>query len=125
MSLQNGSSITLVLNTPSYDIGISIPGKPTGSALIATIDIARQILVSVGNSIGSCGTTASAPAAFSVQQNGVTVLTITYPSATATATITGTDTVFNIGDTLSVISPTQDATLADVRFTLSAIKVGG
>jgi Putative phage tail protein len=99
-------------------------GQPAAGATLQNYTFARQATFPVGfaGSVASAQVAASNPAQFEVLQNGFTIGAINFAAGAAAATfILAAATTFNVGDVLSVVAPSpQDATLADVSWTLVA-----
>ena len=70
------------------------------------------------------GTAATGTPAFSVNQNGSQIGTISVSSTTATfATSSGTSKTISAGDYVDIVAPSSvDATIADICFTLIGTK---
>jgi hypothetical protein len=78
--------------------------------------------VNFAGSAASAGTAATSAAAFNIQKNGSNIGTMNFAASATTATFTlASATTFNAGDVLTILAPSpQDATLANVSWTLEA-----
>jgi hypothetical protein len=107
---------------PAYVSG-SFSGSPAASQTIERYIFATPVTFPAGfaGSYGSAATAATSTAAFSIQQNGAAIGTMTFAAGAATASFTMTSaTGFAAGDVLTIAAPaTPDATLANLAWTLS------
>lgn len=110
-----------------YDIGGSIVGAPTDGAVLLRYPVPRAVRFLSGMSLskGVAGTAATATAAFSIKKNGTEFATMTFAGSATTATFAcATTTNFSAGDVLTLVAPaTADATLADIGFALSGLRI--
>ncbi|AFU88415.1 putative tail protein [Caulobacter phage CcrSwift] len=108
----------------SADFGSFIAGKPLASEKAIRFVVATPFTVTTGVHQGSAETAATASRTFSFAKNGVEFLTATFAAAGTVATFSAnTATSFAAGDILLITAPsTQDATLADISFTLKGIR---
>jgi len=104
-------------------IPISIPGKP-GAAAAYHIIVPFPMAIAAGlpGTDGYSGTLATSTATFTLYKNGVSFGTIAFGSgSTHPALTSAAGATLVAGDRLTIIAPTsQDATLADVGFTIKA-----
>lgn len=111
---------------PPYDVGAMVAGVPDADAVCLRYAFPREVTFAAGlaPSQGVADIAATGDADFDIQQNGVSVGTMTFAAASATATFDMDDeTVFEAGDVLTVIAPgTPDATLADISFVLAGTR---
>lgn len=113
-----------VLELRKIGIPYAQPGKP-GDAATYNIMIphALEIPAGLANSFGYAGTTSTGSAVYNLHKNGGAAFgTVTFSTGNATPVFAAaTATSFVAGDRLTIIAPTpQDATLADVGFTIYA-----
>jgi hypothetical protein len=119
----NGGTEKEIGGTQPYDIPFYLPGKPPASAVVLKMKFARAVTYPA-NFSGSKGAApdvnATATTAFSVKKNGSEIGTIAVATdGTYTfATSSGSEQSFAVDDVLTVVSPTQDATLEGVSWTL-------
>lgn len=101
-------------------------GKPAdGGVYHIMIPVACTIAVSLTGTTGYSGTNATATATFSLKKNGAAAFgTVAFGSGSSTPTLTSASgATFAAGDRLTITAPTpQDSTLADVGFTLLAVR---
>lgn len=111
------------LSGTSTSIVFFFPGKPAASQIIRVpIAIAITIANLFAGSQFSVGTNPTASAVFNVLSNGTSFGTATISTAGA-VTWTGGAWALNPGDVLEMQAPTtQDSTLADVAFTILALR---
>jgi len=110
-----------------YDIGTWCAGLPGSSEKLLRYNYVRNVTLPA-NLVGSRVTAAVAATAqtdFDVKVNNVSIGTIRFAIAGTTASFVafaGSSIVIN--DTLEIIAPfTQDATLADISFTIAGVQV--
>lgn len=104
-----------------YELVWNFAGKPTSAAtfLWKSFTIPVTFPANFTSSTGAVLTNAAATTVFTVKKNGTTVGTISVTTGTVTfATSGGTAVTVTSGDYFTIVTPTQDATLADVSFTL-------
>lgn len=111
---------------PPYDVGAMVAGVPDADAVCLRYVFPREVTFAAGlaPSQGVADVAATGDTDFDIQQNGVSVGTMTFAAAATTATFDmDSETVFEMGDVLTVIAPTTpDATLADISFVLSGTR---
>lgn len=128
----NGTTLLVVAEFSSsgglpYDIGGTIVGQPTASAILLRYPAPRAVRFPSGmaSSRGVAGTAAAASATFSIRKNGTQFATMQFASSASTATFTAaSDTDFAAGDVLTVIAPNPaDINLADIGFALAGVRL--
>lgn len=105
-----------------YDIASSIIGKPESqeNVLVFYTPRAFALAENLAGSIMRSEVAATASTVFSIRKNDVQFCTATFEAATVVATFSSVAaTTFAPGDKLSILSPVQDATLADIHFSLA------
>lgn len=112
--------------TQPYDIGAMVTGVPDANAVCLRYKFPREVTFAAGlaPSQGVAATAATVDAVFDIQRNGVSVGLINYAAAANAAAFDMDDeTVFAVGDILTVVAPSSpDATLADISFTLAGTR---
>ena len=107
-----------------YDISLYVAGKPNAGESLLRYPAASAYTVKAGllNSVASAVAAATGSSVFTLAKNGTQFGTITFGAgATTSALAAAADTTFAAGDVLSMTGPaTQDATLADISFTIRA-----
>lgn len=113
----------------AYDIVFSLPNKPTANFTYPWETLVRAVGFEANffGSQGTVGTNPTSSATFTVKNNGMTIGTIVVSTGGVVSFLTTgspADSVsLAIGDRLTLTSPTsQDATMADVAFTLRGTK---
>lgn len=112
---------TLSTGAVAYDISGGCTGKPLADTNILQFRATRPITIELNDLNGwYAGIAPAAPATCTISVNGSPVGTITFAAGSNTATsCTPFTHAMQPGNTLRVISPTtQDATFADVTFTI-------
>ena len=110
-----------------YDLAASLAGKPGASALVLIFTAPRAVAFA-GNLSGSKGTVGvnpTATATYTVSKNGSGIGTVAVSTGGVVTftTTAGAAQSLAIGDRLTVVAPSsQDATLADVAFTLAGTR---
>lgn len=109
-----------------YDIGAMVTGVPDADAVCLRYAFPREVTFAADFDLsqGVAGVAATAQTDFDIQQNGVSVGTMTFAASATTATFDMDDeTVFEVGDVLTVVAPSPaDATLADISFVLAGTR---
>lgn len=109
-----------------FDVHAFYPGKPTASALVLRVPLARAVSfpANFSGAYGRASAAATGSTVFDVQKNGASIGSMTFAAGATTATFSTSGAVsFAAGDILSVISPaTADATLADVGLVLAGTR---
>jgi len=126
----NGTDIEAISTISStsipHDLHMFYPGIQGSSATMSYIVFVRTVLYSSSLPGSFCRSLAAATSSnvFSLQKNGVEFATATFAVAANTATFSmASDTTFNAGDTLKVVSPaSQDATLAGISLNLTGLR---
>lgn len=118
----NGLVFWLLTSTTApvpYDLGVFIPGAPTGSQVVLRFNVVRAFTLpaSLTGSVATAGAASTGTATFTIKRNGAAIGTIVYTtSATATFTFASAIT-FAANDIITIEAPgTADATLSDVAF---------
>ncbi|MCE7886599.1 MAG: hypothetical protein DYH13_03735 [Alphaproteobacteria bacterium PRO2] len=110
-----------------YDIGGTLAGVPTGGSIVLRYPVPRAVRFPAGMAIsqGVAGTASGATATFSIRKNGTQFATMQFAAGIGTATFTATTaTDFAAGDVLTILAPSPaDGTLADIGFSLAAIRL--
>lgn len=112
----------LTITQVPYDIASSVIGKPANGDTIASIVAVRAFTVASGlaGSYAKAGTAATGSSVFTVYKNGASIGTFTFGANGTVASFAGAGASFAAGDVLTLIAPsTQDATLADIAWTLN------
>lgn len=116
-------SATGVPGAVPYDIGAFCAGAPGVSEVLLRFVATRAFTLpsSLADSQVKAGAAATASTDFDVQKNGSSIGTISFAASGTSATFTFSSPVaFAAGDILSIVAPaSQDATLADISFTLA------
>jgi len=106
----------------AYDLSGFCNGVPAASAVVLYIPIVRASTFqsSFTGSVGVAKTAATASTTFTIKRNGTAIGTMIFAASGTTATFTLTGSASNsVGDIVSVEAPsTQDATLANIGFTI-------
>ena len=107
-------------DTGSYDLNCSVTGKPGAGAKILIYPAPRAFTIQAQGHLGSAGTANTTnPKDFIVAKNGTTIGTLRFGASGAFSVLSFTATSFAVGDVLTITAPaSQDATLADLGFTL-------
>lgn len=117
----NGAGTGLEFSDRMADLGVFIPGIPDVSEICVRYVVASGFNVLATGHQASANTAATATTIFTFSKNGVSIGTATFAAAGTTATFSIPATSFAPGDVYSITAPsTQDATLADISFTLRA-----
>ncbi|QLH37721.1 MAG: hypothetical protein HWD60_00145 [Defluviicoccus sp.] len=110
-------------SAPPYDILCGIVGTPANGEVVLLFVAPRPFRIPA-NATGSqlkAGTAATGAAVFSIEKNGVSVLSATVAASGNTASFSGSPADFAAGDVLRIVAPaTADATLGDIAITLAA-----
>lgn len=114
------------VGAPPYDVGAMVAGVPDADAVCLRYKFPRIVTFAAGlaPSQGVADVAATADTDFDIQQNGVSVGTMSFAAAATAATFDmASETVFDVGDVLTVVAPTvPDATLADISFVLAGTR---
>ncbi len=115
-------------STGPYDIPFCPLGKPENAATYPWYTFPRTVLfeANFAGSYGTVGTNPTSTALFTVKQNGSTIGTISVSTGGVVSFFTTgsppDDVTFVAGDRMTLVSPTQDATLSDVAFTIAVMR---
>jgi hypothetical protein len=109
-----------------YDMGLFIPGQPAATALVFQFAFPRAVAfpANLTGSTARAATAASFTAAFTLRRNGVNIGGVSFAAGSATGAFTlAGGATFSPGDLLELLAPSpQDATLADISFTLVGMR---
>lgn len=118
-----GSSLSSFTGIP-YDLAGACYGKPSVSAIITPLIIARACSIPAGMtaSVAKASVAPTGNAVFNIKKNGTVVGTLTFLAGQTSGTFAAASPIsLAAGDTLDVVAPgSQDATLSDVRLTIAA-----
>lgn len=120
----NPSSPTVSMTslfTP-YDICSSVLGKPDAAATVFMLQSARSFTIPTNftASQAKASTAATASSVFTIYKNGSSIGTFTFAASGSTAAFSGAGASVVAGDLITIVAPgTQDATLANIAFTLA------
>ena len=117
------SDLAAVVNP--YDLICSFVGKPGSGALVFLYTAVRALsfLANWSGAQGTCGTNPTATATYTVLKNGSSAGTVVIGTGGAFTFATSGAVSLAIGDRLTITAPSpQDATLADVAFTLAGTR---
>jgi len=120
----NPSSPTVSMTslfTP-YDICSSVLGKPDAAATVFMLQSARSFTIPTNftASQAKASTAATASSVFTIYKNGSSIGTFTFAASGSTAVFSGAGASVVAGDLITIVAPgTQDATLANIAFTLA------
>lgn len=109
-------------NRAIYDLGFFTAGTPTASSSIFSYVFPRSVtfLSSLPGSQGYADTAPSAQTDFDIQQDGVSVGTITFAASSQTATfVFSSDSTYIEGQRLTIISPANLNGLTDLTLSLA------
>lgn len=111
---------------PPYDVGAMVTGVPDANAVCLRYAFPREVTFAAGlsPSHGVAGVAATSETDFDIQQDGVSVGTMTFSAAATVATFDmASETVFSAGDVITVVAPASpDSTLADISFVLAGTR---
>lgn len=120
----DGTNIEMLAGLQSLeypvDIYFFIKGKPASSELVFLYPVTRmtEFPVNLSGSKVISNVAATGTTTFSLKKNGVEFATISFAPAATSATFTAASaTSLSPGDILTLVAPTQDATLEDIGFT--------
>lgn len=105
-----------------YDVSSCVIGKPDAAAVVAYIVSPRAFNIPNGYTASVAKSVASATSSsvFTVNKNGSSIGTFTFSAGGTTAAWSGTGGSIVAGDVISIVAPaTQDATLANIAFTIA------
>lgn len=105
-----------------YDVSSCVIGKPDAAAVVAYIVSPRAFNIPNGYtaSVAKSAASATSSAVFTVNKNGSSIGTFTFSAGGTTAAWSGTGGSIVAGDVISIVAPaTQDATLANIAFTIA------
>lgn len=116
--------------TRPYDIVFSLPGKPNGTYTYPWLAVGRPLILPA-NLAGAVSQLIAAPAAtatFTIKKttSGIvtSIATVSYATSGAAtfATTGGVAINLAVGDYLTFVTPTQDATLSGIMLTVQALR---
>ena len=109
---------------PFSDITQYVLGKPATGARVLLLPLTRVTVfpAALAGSQVKARVAADAEAVFSIRKNDVEFGTATFAAAGTVATLAAASAAsFAVGDILSILAPTQDATLEDIGFALMGL----
>jgi hypothetical protein len=117
-------AVTLSVDTKftPYDICSSVLGKPDAAATVFMLQSARSFTIPTNftASQAKASTAATASSVFTIYKNGSSIGTFTFAASGSTAAFSGAGASVVAGDLITIVAPgTQDATLANIAFTLA------
>lgn len=122
--LNSSGKFALDKSAVPYDIAGNAASKPAAGATIFKFKTPRafQFAANMAGSYAISDVAATGNSVFTLYKNGVSFATFTFAAAGSTATFSNQSAVnFVVGDVIHITAPaTQDATLADIYFTLAA-----
>ena len=121
MNSQAQALLNQVSNLRFYDLTVGCTGKPAANAIIFTFKAPRPFALptNLTGSTGIANTAATASTVFTINYNGSSMGSITFAASGTVPTFTLTAVAVDAGDVITIVAPgTQDATLADIGFTL-------
>ena len=104
----------------AYDIASGVIGMPDANDVILRFNCIRSFSLpeNLQGSIAKAGTSSTETAIFSIQKNGSQFATLTFETS-GNGVFNGVATLFEPNDVLTIVAPaTQDASLADIYFTI-------
>lgn len=117
---QTALNFKIAITSVPYDIACQITGKPDASAVVLRFIAVRAFTLLASGQRGTAGTGATAQTDFKVAVNGATKATLRFAVEGVTITVVdGTAATIAVGDVITITAPNQDATLADIGFTLT------
>jgi len=121
------ASGNLVSVAAPYDVAAGLAGKPGASALVLIFTASRAVsfAANFSGSKGTAGVNPTSAATYTVNKNGAGIGTVAVSTGGVVTftTSSGAAQSLAIGDRLTVVAPSsQDATLADVAFTLAGTR---
>lgn len=117
--IYNWKDLTYLVPAIPLDLSRQVDGLPASSSVILRFVAARSFTLSASGHQGYAATAATAQADFTVKVNAVLKSTLRFGAGGTISTIIGgTAAAVAIGDIVTITSPVQDVTLADLTFTL-------
>jgi hypothetical protein len=109
-----------------YDVTFAYPGAPPNATVLQLICFGRPVAMA-GNfagSTGHCGENPTSTAVYTVYKNASPIGTVTIATSGGFtfATTAGAAQSFIAGDTLSILTPTTDATLSSMTMTFAGTR---
>lgn len=105
-----------------YDLATQVTGKPESSAVVLRFVAIRSVSLAATGHKCSAGTSATAQSDFVLAVNGSSKGTLRFAAAGTTCSIvSGATAAIVAGDVVTITSPTQDATLSDIAFSVFTI----
>ena len=109
-----------------YDVTFAYPGAPPNATVLQLICFSRAVAMpgNFAGSTGHCGGNPTSTAVYTVYKNGSPLGTVTIATSGGFtfATSGGGSQTFVAGDTLSILTPTTDATLSSVTMTFAGTR---
>ena len=109
----------------AFSMGMFIQNKPNDGELLVQYSFASTITFSVNfaGSQGYANTNPTSNATFTVKKNDTQIGTFAYGTTGSVTFTLASSTIFNPGDYMTIEAPSpQDATLANVSFTLKGLR---
>lgn len=117
-------SLQTVATTIPYDVGSAVIGKPAASEVILRFVAVRSFTIPNGYTASAAKANTAATngsATFTINKNGSSIGSFNFVAGGSTASFSGAGGAIAAGDVITVVAPsTQDATLADIAFTIAA-----
>ncbi len=106
-----------------YDLYCQVAGKPASSLVMLRFIAVRAFTLSASGQRGTAAIAAAAQTDFIVAVNGVTKATLRFATSGTTITVVGgTAATIAAGNIITITAPAgQDASLADIGFTLAGV----
>lgn len=111
---------------PPYDVPRFLSGAPTASQVLIRLRVARAVRFPAGlsGSFGQADTASTGTAVFSIRKNGSQFGTVTFTASASGVVAAASDANFAALDLLELVAPvTPDATLANIDFTISGLRI--
>lgn len=109
----------------AFEMAFHVIGKPQAGGTLVNIPMIREVTFpsAMGGALGKSEIAANATSIFHLYKNGTAFASATIAPSDNSAVFAGTETAFVFGDVFKLDAPSpQDASLADIGFTLRALK---
>lgn len=120
------STTSASASSQPYDVTFAYAGAPPNATVLQLICFRLAVTMSgnLAGSTGHCGGNPTATAVYTVYKNGSAIGTVTISTSGGFtfATTPGAALSFAAGDTLSILTPTTDATLSSVTMTFAGTR---